>query len=184
MNRKLNITDFKDASYFSERKISSHDLGDGLKSRKRKEYWDNFIGEGSNEFWKYLQEKNDFSKHDLDIFLEEHTYDVKDIDSFSHMDEFIEFFFKRNDYTLPEFYIVDSEGKRKPIFSNFVIPFLKFAAYKLEDNLSSQNLKVTRDVLNSLLIALFQQILNISYRTLILELQVLKEQNMLKGETG
>ena len=38
MNRKLNITDFKDASYFSERKISSHDLGDGLKSRKRKEY--------------------------------------------------------------------------------------------------------------------------------------------------
>ena len=51
MNRKLNITDFKDASYFSERKISSHDLGDGLKSRKIKEYWDNFIGEGSNEFW-------------------------------------------------------------------------------------------------------------------------------------
>ena len=85
--------------------------------------------------------------------MEEHTYDVKDIDSFSHMNEFIEFFFKRNDYTLPEFYIVDSEGKRKPIFSNFVIPFLKFAAYKLEDNLSSQNLKVTRDVLNSLLIA-------------------------------
>ena len=36
MNRKLNITDFKDASYFSERKISSHDLGDGLKSRKEK----------------------------------------------------------------------------------------------------------------------------------------------------
>lgn len=100
------------------------------------------------------------------------------------MNKFIKFYFENNDYPLPDFYIIDSKGKRKPIFSKFVIPFLKFGAYNLEGDLNSKKLKVTREVLNSLLVSLFQQILNISYRTLILELQVLKEQKMLKGKTG
>lgn len=185
MSKEIEITEFKDASYFSERKVISCDVSYGSKSKTRKEYWDKFIGEGSDEFWKYLQENKGFSKQDLYILLEETKYDVEEIDSFTYMNEFIVFYFKNDsNYTLPEFYILDDERKRKPIFSTFVLPFLEFASYKFENVLNSKNLKITKNVFNNLLIGLFQQVLNISYRTLILELQVQKNQKLLKGKTG
>nr|WGE06666.1 hypothetical protein P5658_14705 [Bacillus subtilis] len=76
-----------------------------------------------------------------------------------------------------------------PVFSGFVERFLLLAIDLLEKQgtirgLDSHILHTGKSFFKSLLPSLFQRIIDFSYKTLILELNVLSDQGLLQGETS
>ncbi|MGG4542210.1 type 2 lanthipeptide synthetase LanM family protein [Bacillus velezensis] len=85
--------------------------------------------------------------------------------------------------------VEDYFSTTSPVFSGFVERFLLLAIDLLEKQgtirgLDSHILHTSNSFFKSLLPSLFQRIIDFSYKTLILELNVLSDQGLLQGETS
>lgn len=179
------INRFEKGAYSFERKYVNKNLtskNDEL-TEKRLEYWKNFLKDGFENYSKFMNENLNGEFDNIIELLSEENFSVKKTKSITDWFDMIEDLKSdiAKDIKLPDLHIKNENNeKTAPIFYNFYIPFLKLALFRLNSRINDFN--IPQKVVNQFVIQLLEKLINISYRTLILELNVAKEEGKLKGE--
>lgn len=180
------ISGFEKGTYSFERECADKNLEfkNIELAEKRLEYWKKFLGNEFDNYNKFIDDNLLGNFDDVIELISEENFCVKNLNDIKNWNNIISEL--KDDVAkfikLPDLYVKnDKNEKTAPIFYNFYIPFLKLALYKLNNKV--KNLKIPDNVINQFVIQLLNKLINISYRTLILELNVAKEEGNLKGES-
>ena len=180
------LEDFKNGTYSFERnKFDGNIDVNGKKiSEIRSKYWKDFLGNEFGNYEKYLSKEFNIKRNDFEQILSEQGFSIKKSEEIIMWEDFIELLQSCycDDVQLHNFYVVNEKSERvKPLFYTFYIPFVKVAIFKLKRYIRDYD--VTEDIINQFTVQLLDKLTNISYRTLILELNIAKEEGELKGES-
>lgn len=179
------VNRFEKGAYSFEREYASKDLifENNKMAEKRLEYWKDFLGNGFHYYEKFLNKNLDGNFNNTIELLSEENFSVKkskDIIAWFNLINDLKTGTAKN-IKLPDLYVKNEKNeKTTPIFYNFYIPFLKLALFKLNNFINGY--EIPQNVINQFVIQLLNKLINISYRTLILELNVAREEGKLEGE--
>jgi len=182
------IVFFKKGTYSFERKLSNTVSCYSNEAETRKEYWENFISEGLAPFTEYLTNVHGYTSNLFLNLLTENKFDINDTVDLSVWNELISVLKdeKYKDIELPAILWKNAQGKwdNHPAFLTFFVPFLKVALGKIRESVVGNSLTLSNKVEKQVLTILLNQLMNLGYRTMILELNIAREENLLQGETS
>lgn len=176
------IDEFKKATYSFERTDYNIDPDKQKISNIRKNYWKKFLGKDFDSYSSYLLNTHGINEYKFNSLLEEEMFNYSKTPEIKKWENFLikmqsDEYLKTN---LPDFYVKNNKNEKvKPLFYEFYIPFLKVGRVDLKKKINKFN--VSKDLINQFTIQLIDKLTNITYRTLILELNIAKETNVLKG---
>ena len=177
------IDEFKKATYSFERTDYNIDPDKQKISNIRKNYWKKFLGKDFDSYSSYLLNTHGINAYKFNSLLEEEMFNYSKTPEIKKWENFLikmqsDEYLKTN---LPDFYVKNNKNEKvKPLFYEFYIPFLKVGRVDLKKKINKFN--VSKDLINQFTIQLIDKLTNITYRTLILELNIAKETNVLKGD--
>lgn len=166
---------YRKSSFIHERKYDFEQTVDIL-DHSRYEYWNKFIG--SEKLVEKSLKHRDLSKASFIRILHSKDFSVKILEEQYNPDELEAF----QNIKLPDSLIKISQGKDNK-FISFLIPFLQLGYGKLQEYIHKNEKVITDSATDAILSALVEQLLRLSIRTLILELNVERVSGTLKGST-
>ncbi|CYU92351.1 type 2 lanthipeptide synthetase LanM family protein [Streptococcus suis] len=178
------IDEFKKATYSFERTDYDIDLNKQKISKIRKNYWKKFLGKDFVNYSNYLEITYGIDEDKFNSILEEEKFNYLKTTEIKKWENFLikmqsDEYMKTN---LPDFYVKNNKNEKvKPLFYDFYIPFIKVGRVDLKDSINK--FSVSEELINQFTIQLIDKLTNITYRTLILELNIAKEINILEGDS-
>lgn len=185
---------WKLGSFSDERSIENISLSEkeSKDSRERLEYQKKFVGIGVDELSKHIK-KRGISEEEILNLLSEKDFTVKEN---PNIDTFLKFIDDLENDTygdekIPTFKWNNAEQlnvQDKSLFINFLEPFIKVGVGKLRKNINEIHSKysyvlITETTEKQMIEKLVQELIRLSLRVLVLELNVERLSGNLKGDT-
>lgn len=167
---------YRNSSFIHEREYDFEQTSNIL-DHSRYEYWNKFIG--SERLVEKSINHRQLSKTSFIRILHSKNFNVKFLDEQYNPDELDIF----QNIKLPDSLIKTAQGKDHKFFS-FLIPYLQLGYGKLQDYIHENKNSVTDTAISAVLSSLAEQLLRLSIRTLVLELNVERVNGTLKGSTS
>lgn len=181
------INRFKKGTYSFERKLSKNNTH-SIETLERKNYWKDFLGEGTIPFMQYITEKIGYTDDKILSLLSENDFDINETNELFNWKKLIcDLQNKKFSYVeLPRILWKNQNDQwdKDPAFLTFFKPFLKVAISYLRDNITERGLSISDKVEKQMLTILLNQLMSLGYRTLILELNIAREELLLKGNSS
>ncbi|MFE7822049.1 type 2 lanthipeptide synthetase LanM family protein [Priestia megaterium] len=169
--------DYKKASFLNERIYEFTNIPESTDN-SRYNYWNQFIG--IEELVNKSIEHRNLSETAFRKILNSDNYKVKELKEPYNIKELKDFY----NIVLPNFLTNNPQESKSYKFFAFLKPFLKLAYGKLQQNIHQNEFVLSSNAKHEVLFSLSEQLLKISIRTLILELNVARLSGKLVGETS
>lgn len=177
------IEEFKNFAYSFERKDYELNFKNYKIAKVRKKYWESFLGDDFINYEDYLLKAYNIDSDRFECILEESNFKIKNTVEMKKIEKFLYYMQSQEylEYKLPKFYVRNNKYKKvKPLFYDFYKPFINVGVINLKKCLKFYN--ISEDIINQFTIQLINKLINITYRTIILELNIAKENEKLIGE--
>lgn len=177
------IEEFKNFAYSFERKDYELNFKNYKIAKVRKKYWESFLGDDFINYEDYLLKAYNIDSDRFECILEESNFKIKNTVEMKKIEKFLYYMQSQEylEYKLPKFYVRNNKNKKvKPLFYDFYKPFINVGVINLKKCLKFYN--ISEDIINQFTIQLINKLINITYRTIILELNIAKENEKLIGE--
>lgn len=182
MIKKINY--FKKGTYSFERSLTDNIIN-SKEAIERQKYWKEFLGEGATPFTEYIYRDLGYTNDKILNLLTESDFNIKETKELLKWNQLI-CDLQNEEYSNVKLPTIlwknqDDQWDENPAFLTFFKPFLKVALSKLRDGIDKKNLSLSSKVEKQMLTILLNQLMSLGYRTLILELNVAREESLLQG---